>query len=909
MTSEDPLHISSDLATDLSASLHEDPIPSREGARSLGEALSPGPGGAVTAAVTMERAYDLFMEWTMELGVELYPAQEEAAMEVMLDRHVILNTPTGSGKSMVALAAHFWALARGKRSFYTSPIKALVNEKFFALCKQFGSESVGMLTGDASINRDAPIICCTQEILATLALNEGDAGRIDYAIVDEFHYYGDPDRGMAWQLPLLALNHTRFLLMSATLGDTHHIERRLEEQTGVPVRLVKSEKRPVPLEFSYSVEPLHETIPALVKERKAPIYVVSFTQSGCASIAQSLTSLNLCDKDEKAKIQAEVKGTRLDSPYGPDVKRFLLAGVGIHHAGLLPKYRLLVERLAQAGVLKVICGTDTLGVGINVPIRTVVFNELVKYDGRKERLLTVRDFQQIAGRAGRKGFDDHGFVVCQAPEHVIENTAIKRKRDANPKHKALKLRSAPEGVSWDENKFKQLIERPSETLTPRFEVDFALLLNLLQSAHRAEERGGGYGALVTLIRRTPAPPAEQRALLRRAKQLFGALLKAGVVERTPGARPARVRVSEDLQRDFSMHHSLSLYLLHAIGQLPSDEEGYELRLLSLVEAILEDPALILKRQRDEVIKERLAELKAEGVEFEERMEAIKELSWPRPEGAFISETFEAFAAHRPWLYATPASPKSVVRDMYLRCATFNDYIQLYNLKVAEGVVLRYLNMTYKALVQNIPDVCKTDGIHDIIAYLRATIRRADSSLMEAWMGMRFGERAVERFNDRLEAASQAVTLERQDIAEDPKALFARVRAQLRQVVQALSRREYAEALLGLRLPSGFDPDEAPADAPLPSGAWTARALEGALRPYYEEFEELLFTQEARANHNTVITPDGPRRWQVRQVLLDERGERAWALEGVVDLQNQETPEGELFTLLRVSDGAWGSTEA
>lgn len=845
--------------------------------------------------VDMEEAFDLFLTWTMELGVELYPAQEEGILEVMSDKHVILNTPTGSGKSMVALAAHFWALARGKRSFYTSPIKALVNEKFFSLCKQFGSENVGMLTGDATINRDAPVICCTQEILATLALNEGDAGRIDYAVIDEFHYYGDRDRGMAWQLPLLALKQTRFLLMSATLGDTSRIEADLEAHTQIPVALVQSVIRPVPLDFQYNVEPLHETVPLLIQENKAPVYIVSFTQSGCASIAQSLTSLNLCNKDEKEAISAEIKGTRLDSPYGQDVKRFLMAGIGLHHAGLLPKYRLLIERLAQAGVLKIIVGTDTLGVGINVPIRTVVFHGLAKYDGRKQRVLTVRDFKQIAGRAGRKGFDDHGYVICQAPEFVIENVAIKRKKEANPqKNKKLRLKSAPEGsVSWDEHKFAQLIERPSETLTPRFTVSFALILNLMQSPYRASQKGGGYRALVELIRRTPLHHGEQRTLLKEAKRLFLSLRKAGVIEKVPNQHPAIVRVSEDLQADFSMHHSLSLYLLYALGALPFEEERYELRLLSVVEAILEDPSIVLKRQENEARAAAIAEMKAQGIEYEERIELVKDVSWPKPEADFIFETFEHYAIQRPWVLATPVSPKSIARDMYERCATFKDYVQHYDLKPAEGVLLRYLNMVYKALVQNVPDALKTDPIHDVIAYLRATIRRADSSLMEAWMNMRFGEQAVERFNERLEQASQAVTVERLDLTEDPKAFTARIRAQLRQIVQALSRKDYEEAFIGLRQP----------DPSCPYKTWSSEDLKVAFEPFYQEYQELLFNRDARANHHTIITPAGPRLWHIKQTLLDDQGDCAWRLEGVIDIRDQETPEGELFYLTLISDGS------
>jgi superfamily II RNA helicase len=858
----------------------------------------------------MEESFDVFFEWTLKLGIELYPAQEEGVMEVMSDHHVILNTPTGSGKSMVALGAHFWAMAQGKRSFYTSPIKALVNEKFFSFCKIFGAENVGMLTGDASMNRDAPIICCTQEILATLAISEGDSGQVDYAIIDEFHYYGDRDRGMAWLLPLITLNKTRFLLMSATLGDTTQISEELETRTQIPVSLVSSTQRPVPLNFSYSLEPLHETIPDLLKQNRAPIYVVSFTQSGCASIAQSLTSLNLCSKEEKRSIQQAVKGTKLDSPYGADMRRFLLAGVGLHHAGLLPKYRLLVERLAQAGVLKVIVGTDTLGVGINVPIRTVVFNELGKFDGRKNRLLTVRDFKQIAGRAGRKGFDDEGFVMCQAPEWVIENTAIRRKREANPqKAKKLKMKSAPaDRTSWSESTFEKLIESPSETLTPRFKVDFALVVNLMQSQVYSDHPAGACGALVSLILNTPFSTEKKNELFLESQRIFQSLLTAGVIE----LQDDQVMIAEDLQRDFSMHHSLSLYLIHVLGRLPFEEEGYGLRVISIVESILEDPTTILKKQRDVLIKDRIAELKAEGVEFEERKEMIEEVTYPMPEAEMIFATFEDYAELRPWLHAKPVSPKSVVREMYERCATFKDYIQLYNLKATEGKVLRYLNSAYKALIQNVPDMCKTDALHDIIAYLRATLRRADSSLLEAWMQMRFGHRAVERLQAKVQADSDQVTLERQDLTEDPKAFLARIRAQMRQVVQALSRREYDEVLQHIRSSNEIDSEDSSEDSSevetdqnkddestSSRDIWTADLVADAIRPFYNDYEAILFNGEARANHNTVVTVDAPRKWSVRQVLLDDQGDRLWYLQGEIDLVDQETPEGPLVTLLSI----------
>ena len=227
------------------------------------------------------------------LGLELYPAQEEAILELLSDKNVILNTPTGSGKSLVAAALHFKGLAEGRRSFYTSPIKALANEKFFELCQAFGPDQVALLTGDASVNRDAPIVCCTAEILANIALREGGEAAVDYAVLDEFHYYSDRERGVAWQLPLLALPQTTFLLMSATLGDMTFFCEELTRLNGRPTAIVRSTHRPVPLEFHYSELPIHTTVSRLVEGEKAPVYLVNFTQRACHEQAQNLMSVDV----------------------------------------------------------------------------------------------------------------------------------------------------------------------------------------------------------------------------------------------------------------------------------------------------------------------------------------------------------------------------------------------------------------------------------------------------------------------------------------------------------------------------------------------------------------------------------------------------------------------------------------
>jgi len=524
-----------------------------------------------------------FLGHVADTGFSLYPAQEEALLEIMGGKHVVLSTPTGSGKSLVATGLFFKALAEGKVAFYTCPIKALVNEKFFDFCDLFGPEHVGLLTGDATINRGAPLICCTAEILANLALRDRMA-RIDYVVMDEFHYYGDRERGVAWQLPLLCLRDVTYLLMSATLGDTRTIERSVEELTGREFSRVRGSERPVPLDHGYRDTPLHETIADLVRTGRAPIYLVNFTQRAAAEEAQSLTSVELCTREEKEAIKVALHDVPFTTPFGKDLQKFLRHGVGLHHAGLLPRYRLLVEKLAQAGLLKVVSGTDTLGVGVNIPLRTVLFTQLCKFDGEKTGLLSVRDFQQISGRAGRKGFDTQGFVVAQAPAHVIEN-----KRLAAKGGKKFVPRKPPQKgyVPWDASTFDRLIKGTPEPLESRFQVSFGMIINLL-SGQGEPLRGGGYGRLVGLIARSHDSDRRKREHRRTAAMYFRTLRHAGIVQvvTTEAVRGRIVEIAPHLQRDFSLNQTLSLYLLAALPGLDPQGPTYALDVLTLVESIL-----------------------------------------------------------------------------------------------------------------------------------------------------------------------------------------------------------------------------------------------------------------------------------------------------------------------------------
>jgi len=823
-----------------------------------------------------------FVAWSEARGLRPYPAQEEAFLELLEGKHVVLETPTGSGKSLVAQLLHFKALCEGARSFYTSPIKALVSEKFFALCGAFGAENVGMLTGDASINSAAPIVCCTSEVLANMALRQGSALQVPYAVLDEFHFYSDPQRGWAWQVPLLVLPKTTFLLMSATLGDTSEIRRDLAARSGREVALVHSDERPVPLDYAYRETALHETVSDLLEEGKAPIYVVSFTQREAAELAQNLTSVSVATRAERDKIARALGEFAFDSPYGKDLSRLIRAGIGIHHAGLLPKYRLLVEQLSQQGLLKVISGTDTLGVGVNIPIRTVLFTKLAKFDGRRVGPLSVREFKQIAGRAGRKGFDHQGSVVCQAPEHVIENKRMRARANQSGKKKKKEVtRKPPPGfVGWNEESFKRLIERPPEPLVSRFRVTHGMLVLLLRHGEEQADPRRSWRVVAELIATSHEDERHKRRLLRDAAQLFRGLRAADIVriERDPATGLRRVRVAQDLQWDFSLHHALSLYLVEAISYIEARDQAFALEVLSLVEAVLDDPRALLLRQLDRLKTDLMARLKAEGVPFEERIRRLDELQPPAPSREFIEQTFGYFAQRHPWVKWQDVKPKSIARELVEGYWDFDHYVRFYGLQRSEGLLLRYLGEVYGSLVQTVPSGAKTEAVHDVIAYFRAMLERVDSSLVAEWESLLHPEL-------RAPVPAAVPSPRAYDLAADPRELRARVRAELHRLVRALAARDWEEAARSVH--------------PNPDDPWTAERFQRALEPFRAEYGEIVFTPRARENQWTRLEPDGPRHWRATQVLVDREDDNLWCIEAEIDLSGERDPVGPLLRVARL----------
>ena len=823
-----------------------------------------------------------FLEYVESKHLELYPAQEAAILELYEEKNVILNTPTGSGKSLVASALQFKALTQGKRSVYTCPIKALVNEKWLALCREFGPDNVGLSTGDATVNRDAPILCCTAEILANIALSEGSQANVQDVIMDEFHYYADRERGVAWQVPLLTMSQTRFLLMSATLGETTFFEEELTRLNGRPSVTVYSKVRPVPLEFSYAETPLAQTLESLVAEGKSPVYVVHFTQLEAAQSAQDFTSLNVCTREEKTTLAQALEGFKFTSPYGPEIKRWLRQGIGLHHAGLLPKYRVLAEQLAQKGLLKIICGTDTLGAGINMPIRTALFTRLCKFDGQKTAILSARDFHQICGRAGRKGFDDRGWVVAQAPEHFIENLQLENKQSRDGRKFVKRKPPEKNFVNWDKNTFTRLISALPERLASRFQVTHGMLLNVLS------RKGDGCAAMRDLLLRCHESPKAKRAHTRRAWQLFRSLLERKIVEFiTPDEYGAKLRVNVALQDDFSMDQTLSLYLYETIPLIDPQSADYALVLLTLVESILEDPELILRKQLDKVKNKAMAAMKAEGLDFNQRIEELEKLEYPKPNREFIYTTFNAFSDRHPWVGQENIHPKSIAREMFESFRSFSDYVRDYELQRAEGLLLRHLSRLHKVLTQSVPDAAKNDVVREMEIYLDTMIRQVDSSLLDEWEKMRDpnyrprGEQAEVRPPGAEEADK--------DIVRDTKAFTAAIRTRIFALLRALVIEDYEAALAGLVAPE--DADGQP---------WTAERLRRVTDQYHAEHERLCLDPEARnIRHTYVIPAEDKSSWRVQQMLVDPEGHNDWVAEFEVDLARSRAANEPVLRLRKL----------
>lgn len=830
-----------------------------------------------------DRIVDGFIASQEEIGRTLYPHQEEALLAIAAGDHVIAATPTGSGKTTIAYAALFAAMARGERAYYTAPIKALVSEKFFDLVSQFGAENVGMMTGDSSVNHDAPIIVCTAEIFANHALRDGPTSDVGLAVMDEFHFYGDSQRGWAWQVPLVELPNCQFVLMSATLGDVTFFEEDLEQRTGRPVTTIDDAPRPVPLDFRWSMEPLPDTIATILQDRDAPVYIVHFTQKEALEQAQALQGQKILTAEEKEQVREIIGDFRFAKGFGRTLSKLVREGIGVHHAGMLPKYRRLVEKLAQSGLLKIICGTDTLGVGINVPIRTVLLTGLVKYDGRRSRLLNAREFHQIAGRAGRAGYDTVGHVVVQAPIWTIEfekerakvrareeagkapNSAKKRKKEPKPK--------VPDGaVTWSEQNLTKLVENPPEQLRPHLRITASMVLALITRP------GDAIAAGRHLIMTSHQTRTQKLALVKQAVEIFRGLRDADIIEflDEPDHLGRRIALVEDLQLDFTMNQPLAPFAIAMIDSLDEEADTVTLDTVSIIEAILEDPMQILLAQQNAAKGELLAELKADGVEYTERMAQLDEVTWPKPLAEDLEAALEIYRAKHPWVRAGDLSPKSIVREIYETGQTFSEFVQRYTLARSEGIVLRYLSDAYQAMRRTIPQDLRTEQLEDMIEWLGVLVRGIDSSLLDEWEALTHPE-------DAPDGAEEIRPTTPRGLSAQTKVLRTMVRSAMWQRVEHFA----------------FEREARLAELDGASG-WDRKAWAEAMDDYYDTYDHVGIDGAARSPQLLQITEES-KVWRIRQVLDDPDHNRDWGIEAELDLEATDEAGEPVLAITHVGE--------
>ena len=823
--------------------------------------------------IDTDEIYERFFTWVEDVkGVEPWPHQEEAIMDLLAGDHVILNTPTGSGKSLVALGMHFAALCTGRRSYYTAPIKALVSEKFFDLVEVFGRENVGMITGDTHIN------CCTAEILANQALREGRHADVGCVAMDEFHYYGDPERGWAWQVPLLTLPDTQFLLMSATLGNVDAIADKLEDMTDTDVDIIADAPRPVPLTYEYTLDPLEKTVELAFGKGETPIYVVHFSQDAALETANALASTGVSSKEQRAAIAEAIKGTKFTTAFGKILQRLLRTGIGIHHAGMLPRYRRLVEQLAQQGLLPVICGTDTLGVGINVPIHSVVLTALTKFDGTKMRKLRAREFHQIAGRAGRMGFDTEGLVIAEAPEFEIENAKALAKAGNDPKKlKKVKRKKAPEGfVTWNENTFDKLIDAAPETLVPHMKITHSMVLN------EVEQGGDARYRIDRLIDDSAQTPEQKERLHARADEIFQTLFDTNVIEtedRDDGDKDYFMTV--DMPDDFALDQPLSPFLLAALELLDPESDTYALDVISMVEATLEDPKQVLRAQERQARDEAMIRMKEDGLDYDERMDRLQEITYPKPLEDMLQAAFDEYRHDVPWANDYWLSPKSVVRDMVETASDFTGYIARYNIARSEGTLLRYLSDAYRALARTVPQEKRDEQLDDIISWLRVVVRSIDSSLVDEWENAGTDTDASEA------AANLAAPGAKQAVVEDRRGLTVLVRNAMFRRVQLMDL-DKPDELGALDKDWGYGVHE-----------W-----EDTLDDYYDEHEYVNIDAKARSGELFILDEskeNSEHSWKVRQIIDDSDGDHDWAITGTVDLDTTQSSGEVVFFDYSVSN--------
>jgi superfamily II DNA/RNA helicase len=496
---------------------------------------------------------DLAAEYFAQLPFSPYPVQEDALLAWFTSAQgVLVCAPTGTGKTLIAEAAVYEALRTGQRMYYTTPLIALTEQKLDELRSSavrwgFSADQIGLVTGNRRVNPDAPVLVVVAEILLNRLLNHQafDFSQVSAVVMDEFHNFNDPERGIVWELSLGLLPKTvRTLLLSATVGNAVEFAGWLQRACQRQLTLVQGTERRVPLDFRWIGDELigdwlEKMADGPMEARRTPALVFCFNRELCWTIAELLKGKKLVDSSQQQQLASALEQADLSTGAGPKLKALLQRGVGVHHAGVLPKYRRLVERLFQAKLLSVCVCTETLSAGINLPARSVVLPSLLTGPRDRKKLIEASSAHQIFGRAGRPQFDSQGYVFALAHEDDVKIQRWRERYDQIPEDttdpqlraykkqmkKKMPTRRAGEQY-WTQQQFEQLRTAKAAKLASRGPLPWRLLAYLLSQNAEVEP-------LRQLIDRRLLPAGELAQAQRDLNRMLVTLWKAGYVELEP----------------------------------------------------------------------------------------------------------------------------------------------------------------------------------------------------------------------------------------------------------------------------------------------------------------------------------------------------------------------------------------
>ncbi len=691
-------------------------------------------------------------------GIEPYPVQEQAIRHIVAGTSVLVTVPTGTGKTLMAKAALQAAVMRGERAIYTTPLRALTEEKYRELCADFGDENVGFATGDYKVNREAPIQVEVAEILWNRVVGDKSVCPAEVVVMDEGHYFNDPERGYVWEQSIIGLDpRSQLVILSATVGRPDRFCQWASLTRRVPMELVESRERKVPLVHDFREEPLIDTVRELAHKGDVPAIVFVFGREQCFEVARLLKSCRRFTTDEeKAKVEALCDEALLPGGVANELRPLFSHGIGIHHAGILPRYKQLVEQLALERLIKFVVSTETIAAGINLPARTVVFPSLRKFIKNEPRMVTAAEYHQMAGRAGRPQFDDRGLAITLAPEEIVSELK-KELRDAakRPAYDEGKVRKSVYNkarseaqrkgdIIWTPESHAELVRGEPAELRSKTKITTEQVLAIgLPDLATTALPGAGFVApkktelaermaeaeaslppsmrldIVTMIDNLLLEDRERRGLHKTLAQLVDNLRAIEVIDQH-GTQVAGMMIRQLQGMD-------GLFIWYALYN--HDLDYVELR--QLVEFLVDHD--IIQRQLDrkeedkkrEWVKARLRELRLENPQLTwDDVVAEWEREHPRPLTK-VEEVFQAFSAAvpHPELHGGK-KPKNVWATMEDSGMSFLEFVAAEGLQHEEGNLFSYL-VRVMNFANKLGEASHLDQLCDLSDRVRALLARID----------------------------------------------------------------------------------------------------------------------------------------------------------------------------------------